>query len=305
MLSKILPTEIYQILEDKIDISNLYEIRMRMNQPICLSIKGKICFLGEKGMTTNIYNAITCSKKMLETIIFSACNCSVYAVNNYIKEGFIALDGGVRLGLVGEAVYSGNELQTINNINSINIRIPHLVRNCSGVAYDFLVDEIFHNTLIISSPGCGKTTFLRDLVMQIGNHNLALNSLVLDERLEIAGVRNGQPQFNLGCLVDIISGVRKKDGFECGIRSMSPNIIFTDEISNTQDLEAIDYALSCGISVVATTHAKNIDELKRKELFHSVVSRKLFDRFVVLSSRRGAGTIEGIYNEKFDLIYRE
>jgi len=305
MLDKVLPSSLMTILNTKLDISKIYEIRFRINQPITINILGKIYFLCDNGFTKNITEALYADIDMINNIVYVASENSLYAVNNQLKEGFITIEGGIRLGIVGEAVYNGGKIETFNNINSINIRIPHEVNNCSQIAFGFLLDKSIKNTLILSPPGSGKTTFLRDIITQISKHNFALNCLVLDERYEIGGVKGGVPQLKLGCMTDIMSGIKKKDGFEFGIRSMGPNIIFTDEIANEKDISAIEYALSCGITVIATTHCDSMAQLRKKQNFKSLLDIKLFERYVVLSSRNGAGTIEGIYNENFGLMYRE
>lgn len=305
MVEKIFPSEFSKLILKYIDEKQLYEIRIRIGQAIVFNISNSLMFLSNNGLTKNINDGIVASREFIEKVIYIACENSVYAVNNQLKEGFITVKNGIRIGIAGEVVYENNNVNTIKNISYINIRLPHKIDDCSSRIFDYLIDKPFNNTLIVSSPGLGKTTMLRDIIFQIYKNNYALNCLILDERYEIAGFCEGRAQFNLGAFTDVISGTKKQYGFECGIRSMNPDIIFTDEIATNNDIRAIEYANSCGVSVVATTHAKNINELLKKQNFQSIFENKVFTRFIVLSKSKGVGTIEGLYDENFKLIYKD
>ena len=307
MLLEILPAKLKQVFENKVSLSDVSEIRLRVNKPVAVNVKGKLYYLAEYGLCSKLKDAIFVDYETIKNILYSATEASVYSVNNQLKEGFITIKGGYRIGIVGEVVYDDlvEKVVTIRNISSLNIRIPHFIKDCSKPAFDYLIEDTFLNTLIISPPGVGKTTFLRDLIFQISENNYALNSLILDERYEIAGMSDGECQFNIGQFVDVMSGVKKKYGFEVGVRSMSPNVIFTDELATEDDIYSVEYAIACGVSVVATVHSKNISTLKTKPNFDKVIKDKLFKRYIVLSTRNGLGTIEGVYDENLNLIYRE
>ena len=305
MIDKVFPSDFAKIIEKYIDINKLYEIRIRLNQPIVFNVANQLLFLSKNGTTKNITDAIIASKELVSKIIFIACENSVYAVNNQIREGFITVKNGIRIGISGEVVYNEGKISTIKNIAYLNIRIPHKIDGCSARIFDYLIDKPFKNTLIISSPGLGKTTILRDLIYQIYKNHYAINSLVLDERYEIAGFCDGQAQYNLGAFTDVLSGCKKQYGFENGIRSMSPEIIFTDEIASFDDVKAIEYAVSCGVSIVATTHSKNLNEFLNKPNFKGLIENKVFSRYIVLSKTKGIGTIDGLYDENYQMIYRD
>ena len=155
------------------------------------------------------------------------------------------------------------------------------------------------STLIISSPGAGKTTFLRDLICQISSKNSNECVLVIDERGEISG----NNMIRLGDNVDVILNSTKQFGFSNGIRSLSPTVIAVDELNLLNDLDAIEQALTSGVSIIATIHSKNINELKQKKLFANVLKMGVFERFIVLNGVSGPGTLEGVYNQNFDCIY--
>ena len=152
--------------------------------------------------------------------------------------------------------------------------------------------EKIENTLIISPPNAGKTTFLKDFVSQLSERKLSYNVLLLDERGELDN--NVDSNF-----FDKIAFSTKKVGFENGIRSLSPDLIVTDEIGQEEDIDAIIYAITSGISVLATTHADSMETFFKKPLFQKVIKEKIFKRYVLLSKRNGPGTFEGVYNENF------
>ena len=248
-------------------------------------------------------NYIKPSTMIIENFIRKISENSIYAFNDNIKNGFITLPKGIRVGICGTVVMEGSKVITIKDFQSVNIRIPHSVRNCSLTAFEYLVDDEIKNTLIISSPGNGKTTFLRDFVYQLFAHNISKNILVADERSEICSVVNGKPAIDLGGFCDIFTNCTKEYAFKNGIRSMRPDVIVTDEIDLDLDLNAILEAINSGVAVIATIHAKDLSQLKKKKNFNRVIEEKFFSRFVVLSGDEGPGTLTGIFDENLDCVY--
>ena len=299
MLEKILPDEIYNVLAKRVNFKSINEIRIRADKPIVLLIGSQRTFLSHSGTTSNIKEAIFASKVMVEDIIFRASECSIYSVNEQIKKGFIVTKGGIRLGIGGDLIEENNTIKTMTNFSSVNIRLPHEIKNCSLSAFDYLIDENkVYNTLVMSPPGAGKTTFLRDFVRQLSERNYAYNVLVLDERGELdIGTLSC-----IGNFADKISFAKKSVGFENGIRSLSPNIIVTDELGQEEDIDAVNYAINCGVTVFASVHCDTIDNFLRKPNFEKIIKNKLFQRYVLLSMKNGPGTLEGIYNENFSRV---
>lgn len=304
MLEKILPSNLLNILS-RLNYKNLYEIRLRLDKPICILYANKIYYLTEDGLSEEITEEtkISASKNLIESVILKASNYSIYSINDDIKKGFITLDSGIRIGLCGLVVADGNEIKTIKEFSSLNIRIPHEVKNCSLNVFNSLFEENeFQNTLVISSPCGGKTTFIRDLCYQISTKCRPMNILILDERNEISATSEGIPTMNIGQFSDIFLYGSKKMGFENGIRSMSPDLIVTDEIFNREDIESLQYAFNSGVKVLATVHSKNLEEFKEKNYFVDILRKKLFSRYVVLSRKDGIGTIEGVFDENLTRI---
>lgn len=297
MLSSIFPKEFNNYFSS-LNFNYINEIRLRANKPIVINVMGKNKFLTNVGLSEDVDNAIMCNYSTINETLKRACDYSLYSVHDQLKKGFITIKGGIRIGVCGEVVEDNGNVCTIKNINSLNIRIPHKVKNCSLKAYLHVVhNNCIRNTLVISPPGAGKTTFIRDLVEQISTRNPTINILVVDERSEISATSDGSQMLNIGPSCDIYTNCAKSFAFENGIRSMKPNVIITDEINLENDLNAIRQAISSGVSVIATIHANDIYELKSKPKFDSILRDKLFDRFIVLSESNGPGTYEGIFNE--------
>lgn len=299
MLEKILPTDIYDILKNKVNLKSINEIRLRADKPIVLAIGSQKIFLGAYGVTGNLKEAVTASKIMIEDIIFRASECSIYSVNEQLKRGYLVTKGGIRLGIGGDLIEEAGKVKTMTNFTSLNIRLPHEVKNCSLSAFNYLLyDKGIYNTLVISPPGAGKTTFLRDFVYQLSERNYAYNVLILDERGELDLGDDG----NIGNFADKICFARKALGFENGIRSLSPNLIVTDELGQKEDIDAVEYAVNSGVSILASVHSDSMESFTKKPNFEKLIKEKVFKRYVLLSMRNGPGTLEGIYNENFSRL---
>ena len=301
MLENILPNRISNALRN-IPYKNLCELRLRSECATVVNILGENYYLNDNKLTKFYDDAICVSNGVLQSIIQKLCNNSLYSVNDQLINGYISCFGGVRVGVCGEIVSVDNKIKTIKNISSINFRFPHFIKNCSLNIFNYITNgNSVYNTLIISPPGAGKTTILRDIIYQLNTRGNLLNILVVDERQELSRVYNGNEVESIPN-IDVILGSTKKYGFECGIRSMKPDVIITDEINMSSDIDDIELALTCGVRVIASAHADNIVDLKNKVSFRSLLNKCLFERIVVLSCENGVGTIEGIYDENFKLI---
>ena len=298
MLKEYLDRDIYNLIIKSFSFSDITEIRMRANENLIIVVKNKKYYLKDDNG-----EFVKTNRTIIENFVRRASENSIYAFNDNIVNGFITLAKGIRVGLCGNIVTDGNRIVTVKDFQSLNIRIPHLIRNCSLPAFDYLVTDEIKNTLLISPPGSGKTTFIRDFIYQLYAHNISKNILIADERNEICSVVNGEPNIDLGGFCDIYTNCTKKFAFKNGIRSMCPDVIVTDEIDLEKDLDSIIEAINCGVNVIATIHAKDINQLKKKRNFDKILDEKFFSRFVVLSNDEGPGTLANIYDEKLNCIY--
>ncbi len=297
MLNEILPEKINIALK-QVNVKLLNEMRIRVNCPITLNVKGEVFYLSQSGLTKNKDDGIVAKNSTIDYVLQKVSNNSLYTINDQLINGYVTY-GAIRIGVSGELVVVNGKIKTIKNISALNIRVPHVVKNCSLPIYKLLVDNEIKNTLIISPPGAGKTTFLRDFAFQLSKKEQSVNILIADERAEITGVM--EQEYLSG--VDVYKNCTKEYAFSCGIRSMRPDVIITDEIDINKDVGAIENAMCSGVKVVATIHANNLNDLKNKSGFVDILNKHLFQRFVVLSCNNGLGTIEGVYNENLRCIY--
>lgn len=279
------------------DTSRVREIRIRAGQPVMLHMDGKeICLDGKAdGMLI---------REILE--IFS--KHSLYAYEDEIRQGFLTIEGGHRVGIAGRVVLDGSRIRTIKDISGINIRVAH---ECPGCA-DSLMPWIYEhgevqNVLMISPPGGGKTTILRDVIRQVSDGNPwgeGQNVSVVDERSEIGACFRGVPQCNLGMRTDVLDGCPKAQGMLMMIRSMNPKVLAVDEIGAGEDLAALRDVMRCGCKILATVHGYSPEDVRKKPILCDMVREGMFQRFVVLKRVPRPGTIEGVYDSAGDEVRR-
>lgn len=267
----------------------LQEIRMRVDRPLIFQV-------GEKEVVSR-YNT---NAEDIKILMQKISNYSIYAFQEQLKQGYITLKGGHRIGICGSFVIENNTIKTIKDVGSINIRISKQVLNCSKHVIPYILhNNNILNTIIISPPRCGKTTIIRDIARELSSRGKKV--CVVDERSEIGGCYCGVPQMELGIRTDVLDNCPKSEGINMAIRTMSPQVIVCDEIGTYRDSESILMALNSGVSIIATIHGYGIDDYFNRAVFKELVENNVFSLGVVLSTKNGAGTVECIY----DIIHKE
>lgn len=297
--SQILPVlakNIAGALENKaLDFDGLQEIRLRADKPLVVVYRGKELFV--KGWEE--MPVIVTGRDIRETVDYIS-SYSLYAYEHEMRQGFITIEGGHRVGMAGQTVVENQQVKNMKYISSVNVRISHEVKGCASEVLPYLEKngDLCH-TLIVSPPRCGKTTLLRDLIRQVSDGCKWVKGMtvgVVDERSEIGGCYRGNPQNDLGIRTDVLDCCPKAEGMLMLIRSMSPRVLAVDEIGAKEDIQAIEYALHCGCIMLATAHGASLEELRRKPLFDELIARQRFERYVVLSNETRTGGIIGVYD---------
>lgn len=287
---KILPEAIGNSIKQFLMEDKIQEIRIKVGKPIILNLTFE-----EKVLD------YTPTKEDLRYLITKISNYSLYAFEEEIKQGYITLKGGHRVGLAGECVMAKGEVRTIKNISSLNIRICKEVIGASNKVMRLIAEnDRVYNTLIVSPPKCGKTTILRDIAKNLSNGMYQINLkgkkvTIVDERSEIAACYNGIPQMNVGIRTDILDNCLKKSGMIMAIRSLSPEVLICDEIGTEGDLEALNMAFNSGVNIIVTVHGYDINDIYNRKVFKELIDSCVLERIILLSNRRGAGTIEKVY----------
>ena len=307
---------IRNVLEDsEEDFEQVQEIRMRVGKPILMKKNQGEYFLTKEGLAAagnqekmEQFQPIVADERDVSAVVEHACGHSSYAFESEIQKGYITIPGGHRIGICGRTVLESGKIKTIKHISALNLRIAHPVTGCAGQwAPYFYQDQKPVQILIISPPGCGKTTLLRDLILLFSNgcrFGPGVTVAVADERSEIGGTYRGVAAYDLGLRTDVLDGCPKKMGMEILLRAMAPQVMAVDEIGQ-EDVSAMNHAVRCGCKIIATLHGEGLSDFMDKPGLKELRDAKVFDRYVVLHKKGKPGRVKEIYDGDYQVLWED
>ena len=259
--------------------AELEEIRLRTGQPVRLWGRNRVESLAGELTRTE-----------LEQVIRLASRCSIHAVLPQLRQGFLTLPGGHRLGICGRAVLREGEIHAIEPVSSLNLRLARQMRGVAEPLMERLCPKgEFRSTLILVPPGAGKTTLLRDVIRCLSDgvgcvpHRVSL----ADERGEVAAMQGDGPQLYVGENTDVMEGCPKAQGLMLLLRGMNPQVLCADEITAREDIEAMSMAAGCGVELLCTADGASRDDLERRGLYRALTEQGVFRRLLTIRVERG------------------
>lgn len=270
---------------------DIEEIRIRVGQPPEVRCTKGSFWLPQKVTAEEI-----------EEMLTFISDYSIYAYEEEIRQGYLTIEGGNRVGFAGQVRIERGRVVRMTNIRFFNIRIARERKGCAKELLPWMQEDgEFLNTLLVSSPGAGKTTFLRDCVRMLSNgdqNRPGKKVCVIDERSEIAACHLGEPQNDLGRRTDVLDGCPKKEGMRMALRSMSPEILAVDELSGSKDARAVEEMILSGCKILGTMHGDNMEHISQMKKLGAMYQKKLFQRYVFLKKREDGAREWTVYNQE-------
>lgn len=304
----IFPESIRTNIQKILDRPDLTEIRLRVGAPLMIRTVSDEYFFRMDGTLDSVDRHGYClTTEIMQQMFQRICQYSVFAYKEELREGFLTLKGGHRVGLCGKIYYDADGKRQLQNISSMNLRIARQLRGCSEAIFPWLTkNKEFLNTLLISPPGGGKTTYLRDLIRLIsdGTGNFPGKHIsVVDERSEIGNQTKASEGFYLGKRTDLMDRCPKAEGMLMMLRSMGPQVIAADEIGDASDIDALRYIRNCGCQILMTVHGYDLKDIFRRPFLGPYLEKYPFDRYVILRVKHGGKRLIEIYDDHSEKIW--
>lgn len=313
-LELLFPIHLREAMKHVEKLPDLEEIRVRIGQPMFVYTRQKeLVLVQNSGQAlnevlrgSNEQNVYEKAYRITEQDVLEMQNYisdySLYAWQEELRNGFLTIQGGHRIGLAGGAANQNGHISGISYLTFFNIRVAHEKFGCADGILKYMYG---YNTLIISPPGAGKTTLLRDCIRSfsygIGTERGIKVGLV-DERSEIAACYHGIPQSDIGPRTDVLDGCNKPEGIQMLLRTMSPEVIAVDELGTEEDFKAVEQAAYSGCKVIGTIHASSIKELQEKPILRKWCEKELFERFVFIEKGENGVREFKVYNHRWESL---
>ena len=244
---------------DRLGRDTLEEVRLRWDKPVELIFKGKMMLLTHMATMDDV-----------KFVINTASRYSPWTAAT-ISQGYLTASGGHRIGICGECVIQNGIVTGIKTVHSLCIRVA---RGFPGIG---LKAPLEGSLLILGPPGSGKTTLLRDMIRIRSERGQAMS--VVDERGELFPVG---ADFSSGPRTDVLTGCNKAQGVTMTIKTMRPDCVAVDEITSEEDCQALMNAGWCGVELLATAHARDVDDLHRRQIYQPLIRLGLFTHALIL-----------------------
>ena len=317
-LELVFPIHLREAMKSVVKMPDLEEIRVRIMQPLFIysgqeefvlvqndrSIGSMMILNSQEQRGYEKFYCVT-EQDILEMQNYIS-NYSLYAWQEELRNGFLTIQGGHRIGLAGGTTNRDRHIGGINYLTFFNIRVAHERIGCADEMLrhlyknDSTQSEYVYNTLIISPPGAGKTTLLRDCIRSLSYDGIKVG--LVDERSEIAACYHGIPQNDIGPRTDVLDGCNKPEGIQMLLRTMSPEVIAVDELGMEEDFMAVEQAAYSGCKIIGTIHAGSVNELQEKPILKKWCEKELFERFIFIEKGEDGMRKCKVYDNGWELL---